>query len=76
MTEWAIIENNTVVNRIVAETKEIAELVTGKMAIETTDEMPLYLNSFLENGIWYPPKPDDGQNYSWDNELKGWVLLA
>lgn len=34
MTIYAVIENNVVINRIVAESKEIAESVTGKTCIE------------------------------------------
>lgn len=34
MTTFAVIENDIVINRIVAESKEIAESVTGKTCVE------------------------------------------
>jgi creatinine amidohydrolase/Fe(II)-dependent formamide hydrolase-like protein len=33
MADFAVIENNVIVNVIVAETKEIAEKVTGKLCV-------------------------------------------
>lgn len=40
MATFAVIENNTVTNVVVAETKEIAETVTGLTCIEYTEENP------------------------------------
>jgi hypothetical protein len=40
MAYFAIIENNEVTNVIIAETKEIAETVTGKTCVEYTDSNP------------------------------------
>lgn len=37
---YAVIENNIVINTIVAETKQIAEEVTGLLCIEYTNEDP------------------------------------
>lgn len=44
MANFAVIENNKVINIIVAETKEIAEQLTEKLCIEYTDSNPAYLN--------------------------------
>jgi hypothetical protein len=52
---WAIINNDVVENTIVAESKEIAELVTGKSALEITSDFQVGINWFLENGTWFPP---------------------
>jgi hypothetical protein len=38
MATFAVIENDKVVNTIVADSKEIAELVTGQTCVEYTDE--------------------------------------
>jgi hypothetical protein len=38
MAIYAVVENNTVMNIIVADSKEIAEKVTGKLCIESTQE--------------------------------------
>jgi hypothetical protein len=40
MANFAVIKDNLVTNIIVAETKEIAELVTGLTCIEYTQENP------------------------------------
>lgn len=37
MANYAVIENNSVMNVIVADSKEIAEEVTGKLCIEVPD---------------------------------------
>lgn len=40
MAYYAVIDNNKVINTIVAETKEIAELVTNSTCVEFTYEIP------------------------------------
>ena len=40
MANYAVIENNKVINVIVADSKEVAEEVTGKTCIEYTEETP------------------------------------
>ena len=40
MATFAVIDNNIVTNIIVADTKEIAETVTGSTCVEYTDENP------------------------------------
>lgn len=40
MATFAVIENNIVTNIVVAETKEIAETVTGLTCVEYTSESP------------------------------------
>jgi hypothetical protein len=40
MANYAVIQNNTVTNVIVADSKEIAEEVTGLLCIEYTEENP------------------------------------
>jgi hypothetical protein len=41
MYSYAIVENGTVINTIIADSKEIAESVTGKECVEYTDENPM-----------------------------------
>lgn len=53
MTKYAIIENNKVINVVVAETAEIAAEVTGKEILETTGEP--WINWTRTNGIWSRP---------------------
>jgi hypothetical protein len=40
MANYAVIENNKVINVIVADSKEIAEEVTEKTCVEYTEENP------------------------------------
>lgn len=43
MSNFAIIENGIVLNTIVADSKAIAEEVTGKICVEYTDSNPAYI---------------------------------
>jgi|LakMenEpi03Aug12_release.lakeMendotaPanAssembly.Ray.scaffolds.fasta_scaffold6387075_1 hypothetical protein len=43
MANYAVIENNKVINVIVADTKEIAEELTGLTCVESTSENPAYI---------------------------------
>jgi hypothetical protein len=52
MATFAVIQDNIVINAIVADTKEIAEQVTGSTCVEYTDENPA--------GIGYTY---DGENF-------------
>lgn len=40
MANYAVIENNTVINIIIADSKEIAEEVTKQTCVEYTNESP------------------------------------
>lgn len=73
MANWAIINNNVVINIIVADTKEIAEQATQATAIEYDANRPVARDWYLENGIWYAPKPTDDKNYKWDESMLSWV---
>lgn len=55
MTDYAIKENNTIVNVIIADSKEIAEAVSRLEAIEVTPELPLGIGWEFINGSWVAP---------------------
>jgi hypothetical protein len=55
MANFAVIENNTVVNVIVADTLEIAELVTQKQCVEYTDKNRAGIGWTYENGKFIAP---------------------
>jgi hypothetical protein len=57
MSNFAVIENNLVVNTIVAESKEVAERVSGKTCIEYFDENPAGPGSTYIDGIFIPVQP-------------------
>jgi hypothetical protein len=68
MLNYAIIENNTIINIIVAETIEIAESVTGKTAL-LCDEPNMAIGSDLFENKWRLPKPFE--SWVWNND--DWV---
>jgi len=57
MASYAVIENGTVVNVIVAESKEIAEQVSGKECVEQTHENPLSVDWYWneQHSKYIPP---------------------
>lgn len=52
---FAVIENDIVTNIIVADTKEIAELVTGKTCVEYTNDNPASINYTYADGVFTAP---------------------
>jgi hypothetical protein len=52
MATFAVIDNNTVTNVIVAETKEVAEMVTGLTCIEYTAENPVSIGWTYNNSTF------------------------
>lgn len=66
MTNFAVIENNNILNTIVADSKAIAEQVTGKTCIEYTVEPAepggTYVNNKFIKRQPYPSWVRDGEN--------------
>jgi len=52
MATFAVIDSNIVENVIVADTKEIAEEVTGKECIEYTEENPAQIGWTYADGVF------------------------
>lgn len=57
MPNYFIIENDTIINFIIAESQEIAELVTGLTAIEIKEDrdINMQIGSSLIDGNWVRP---------------------
>ena len=55
MATFAVMNDNTVENIIVADTKEIAEQVTNKTCIEYTDENPAGIGYTYADGVFTAP---------------------
>lgn len=55
MATFAVIDSNIVENIIVADTKEIAEEVTGKECIEYTDSNPASIGWTYADGVFTAP---------------------
>ena len=62
MKNFAVIENNIVINVIVCESKEISEQITGKECIEYTEE-----NAAQINGTW------DGIRFWREQPFFSWI---
>lgn len=57
MANFAIIENGIVLNTILAESKAIAEEVTGKTAVEYTDANPPHIGLGYDGTTFEQPAP-------------------
>lgn len=55
MATFAVINSNIVENIIVADTKEIAEEVTGKTCVEYTDSNPAGIGWSYADGVFTAP---------------------
>ena len=57
MPNYFIVENDKIINFIIAESQEIAELVTGLTAIEIKEDrdINMQIGSSLINGNWVRP---------------------
>jgi hypothetical protein len=70
MANFAVISGTTVVNIIVADSKEIAEQVTGLNCIEYTEENIAYIDGEYFDGYFYGAAPFP----SWIRDGKGnWI---
>lgn len=56
MTNYAIIEDNKVINVIVADSAELAAEVTGKEVVEATDG--LWIDWTRTDGVWSAPEEE------------------
>jgi hypothetical protein len=56
MTNYAIIEDNKVINVIVADSAELAAEVTGKEVAEATDG--LWIDWTRTDGVWSAPEEE------------------
>lgn len=61
MTNYLVIEDNKVINVIVADTAEIAAEVTGKEVIESTSSEP-WLNWTRSGNTWSAPVIEEPTN--------------
>ena len=57
---FAVISGNTVTNIIVADSKEIAEAVTGLTCVEYTDENPAVIGLGYDGTTFEQPAKEEG----------------
>lgn len=75
-TNWLIIENNAVVQSIVADSESIVrELYPNKTIIQDDGTIGVGWENF--DGIWKSPRPtDDEFEYEWNVEKRCWTYTA
>lgn len=56
MANFAVIENNKVINIVIAESKTIAEEITNKTCVEYTESNPAFIGS-IYNGTNFETTP-------------------
>lgn len=73
MATYAVIENGTVINVIVADSKEIAEQVTEKECLEFTEANPLMPGATWNTDLskYVNPKPESNPSFVYDGN--DWV---
>jgi hypothetical protein len=55
MANYAVVQNDKVTNVIVADSKEMAEQVTGLTCVEYTDENPASIGWTYADGVFTAP---------------------
>jgi hypothetical protein len=73
MATYAVIENGTVINVIVADSKEIAEQVTEKTCLEYTEEAPLGIGWYWLDAAGGYVSPSPFTSWTFDVATKAWV---
>ena len=71
MTTYAVIKNDLVVNKIIAESKEMAETITGLSCVEIGNSQVVEIDSsYLDNQfIGKAPYP----SWTYNSQLEEWV---
>ena len=72
MANYAVIDNETVINTIVADSLEVAQEVTGQTCIEYTDEAPLGVNWYWDSTADAYIIPAPHASWAYNYELKTW----
>lgn len=72
MANYAVIDNQKVINVIVADSAEIAEEITGKTCIEYTNEAPLGINWYWDATADAYIMPAPYASWVYNYELKVW----
>jgi hypothetical protein len=56
--DFAVIENDVVINVVVGESREIVQsVITDKLILEINPDAPIRIGYYLENGQWVNPNP-------------------
>lgn len=72
MSNFAVYETDVIVNVLVADSKKIAEQVSGMSAIESVNGNP-WIGWTLHEGGWRAPEPTDAGSWVWVADLGAWI---
>lgn len=72
MANYAVIDNQKVINVIVADSIEVAEEITGKTCIEYTEEVPLGIDWYWNDTADTYIMPAPFSSWAYNYELKVW----
>jgi hypothetical protein len=73
MTNWLIIQDNVVVNAIVADSKEYVEENFDGTIIEDNGTIGVGWTDI--DGLWKSPYPTNGLEYIWNEEFRVWDVV-
>ena len=74
MKNWNIIENDSVIDSIVADSIEIVqEIYPNSTVVE--DDGVIGVGWIKQNDSWIAPYPTDELEYTWNEEEKRWDLV-
>lgn len=73
MPNYYIHNNERILNFIIADTKELAEEITGLVAISEEEAINgLSIGWTIENGLWTQPKPEGYPSWLLNAETRFW----
>jgi hypothetical protein len=73
MPNWFVIKDNTIIDFIVADSKEYVEQEFSAEVLP--DDSIKAIGWTRLSGDWKAPYPTDELDYIWDTELNRWVLV-
>ena len=71
MSNWFIINNNTIIDVIIADSQEYVE--QAFLLEVLPDDGIKSIGWTRSSGMWQSPYPTDGLEYNWDNTIQSWI---
>jgi hypothetical protein len=72
MANYAVIDNGTVINVVVADSLEVAQEATDRTCIESTDENPITIGWFWDEGANAYIQPSPYPSWTYNTETRSW----